>query len=100
MSDRRTEIVLKELSDCGVAISGGTSGIGLATAEAFVSAGVRRMALFGRNEARGAAAIAQLREIAPNAAIHFIQADCMSVESADAAVRGRRRPSSKASTCS
>lgn len=87
MSESRTEIVVKELSDCGVAISGGTSGIGLATAEAFVSAGVPRMALFGRNEARGAAAVAQLKEIAPDAAVHFIQADCVSAESADAAVR-------------
>lgn len=87
MSEPPAEIIVKELSDCGVAISGGTSGIGLATAEAFVSAGVPRVALFGRNSARGAAAVAQLEEIAPNAAVDFIQTDCMSVESAEAAVR-------------
>jgi 2-hydroxycyclohexanecarboxyl-CoA dehydrogenase len=57
----------------GVFITGGTSGIGLATAIAFAGAGVRRIAIIGRNAERGARAAKQIA--ASGAAVRFIQAD-------------------------
>jgi len=49
--------VSKPLEECAVVITGGTSGVGLATAHAFAEVGVTRLALIGRNHARGMAAI-------------------------------------------
>src|SRR5256885_15901786 len=43
-------------------ITGGAQGIGFAIAEQLVEEGCRRIALAGRNEDKGAAAVAQLRE--------------------------------------
>jgi NAD(P)-dependent dehydrogenase (short-subunit alcohol dehydrogenase family) len=54
-------------------VTGGTSGIGLATAIAFAEAGVRRIGLIGRNVERGIAAERQVA--AKGAAVRFIQAD-------------------------
>jgi NAD(P)-dependent dehydrogenase (short-subunit alcohol dehydrogenase family) len=65
----------RELADSGVVITGGTSGIGLAGARAFVVAGVRRVVLIGRNEARGAAACDRVRELAADARVEFVSAD-------------------------
>jgi NAD(P)-dependent dehydrogenase (short-subunit alcohol dehydrogenase family) len=56
-----------------VLITGGTSGIGLATALAFADAGARRIGLIGRNAERGAHA-AQL-VAATGATVRFIRAD-------------------------
>src|SRR5256885_15394784 len=42
-------------------ITGGAQGIGFAIAEQLVEEGCRRIALAGRNEEKGAAAVAQLR---------------------------------------
>jgi 2-hydroxycyclohexanecarboxyl-CoA dehydrogenase len=54
-------------------ITGGTSGIGLATAVAFADAGVKRIGLIGRNRERGSRAADQVA--AHGAAVSFIQAD-------------------------
>src|SRR2546429_5434352 len=43
-------------------VTGGAQGIGFAIAEQLVEEGCRRIALAGRNEDKGAAAVAQLRE--------------------------------------
>ncbi|HUS54386.1 MAG TPA: SDR family NAD(P)-dependent oxidoreductase [Thermohalobaculum sp.] len=59
-----------ELADQSVLIPGGTSGIGLACARAFVAAGAK-VCIVGRNTERGAAAAA---ELGPRAS--FIAADC------------------------
>ena len=56
-----------------VLITGGTSGIGLATAMAFAEAGVRRIGLIGRNTERGAHAAQQVG--ASGATVRFIGAD-------------------------
>ena len=56
-----------------VLITGGTSGIGLATAIAFAEAGARRIALIGRNAERGTEAVRQVA--ASGAAVRFVQAD-------------------------
>jgi NAD(P)-dependent dehydrogenase (short-subunit alcohol dehydrogenase family) len=61
-------------------VTGGTSGIGLATAIAFAEAGVRRIGLIGRNVERGIEAERQVA--AKGAAVRFIQADANYVEQA------------------
>jgi NAD(P)-dependent dehydrogenase (short-subunit alcohol dehydrogenase family) len=61
-------------------VTGGTSGIGLATAIAFAEAGVRRIGLIGRNVERGTEAERQVA--ARGAAVRFIQADANYVDQA------------------
>lgn len=75
------------LSECGVLITGGTSGVGLATAQQFAAAGVTRIGLIGRNAERGAAARKAVLERSPEAKIVFISADANQVEQAARAVR-------------
>src|SRR5882724_11581294 len=63
------------LTDSGVLITGGTSGIGLASAIAFAAAGVRRIGIIGRNVERGEKARAEVLKKSPNAKVEFIAAD-------------------------
>jgi NAD(P)-dependent dehydrogenase (short-subunit alcohol dehydrogenase family) len=65
----------KELNDSVVLISGGTSGVGLAAAKQFASAGARKIVLVGRNEARGEDARGQLLSDYPKAQVEYFQAD-------------------------
>ena len=65
----------KPLEDCAVVITGGTSGVGLATAHAFAEAGVTRLALIGRNHARGMAAVQSMAEAHPKATTFLLSAD-------------------------
>ena len=67
--------VPKSLADSAVIITGGTSGVGLASALQFAAAGTRRIALVGRNPDRGAAAAAAVAARAPEAIVRFIAAD-------------------------
>jgi NAD(P)-dependent dehydrogenase (short-subunit alcohol dehydrogenase family) len=62
--------VVKPLDECTVFISGGSSGIGLASARAFAKAGVRRIAIFGRNAERGDAAAASVQALGANCTFH------------------------------
>ena len=64
------------LPECGVLITGGTSGVGLATAIQFVEAGVARIAVNGRNPERGEAARQAILARAPGAKVEFIAGDC------------------------
>jgi 2-hydroxycyclohexanecarboxyl-CoA dehydrogenase len=64
----------KPFSECAVVILGGTAGVGLATAAAFAKQG-SRLVLLGRNVERGEAAIARVRERAPEADVQFIRVD-------------------------
>lgn len=73
--------------DSAVVIAGGTSGVGLASALAFVDAGVRRLALLARNESRGEAACRRVAERCPDANVVFIAADAGESNHADAAIR-------------
>jgi NAD(P)-dependent dehydrogenase (short-subunit alcohol dehydrogenase family) len=64
------------LSAAGVAILGGTAGVGLEAAAQFAEAG-SRVVLFGRNAERGAAACAACRSRVPAAEVSFVLLDAM-----------------------
>lgn len=64
-------------------ITGGTSGIGLATAEAFLKKGAK-VVIAGRNPERGAAAEAELKKVSPD--VVFLQTDTSSEEGVKALV--------------
>jgi 2-hydroxycyclohexanecarboxyl-CoA dehydrogenase len=65
-----------QLKDASVLITGGTSGVGLATAIAFARAGVPRIGINGRDAARGARARAAVLAQAPQARVEFFPGDC------------------------
>lgn len=69
-----------------VLIAGGTAGVGLATARAFAQAGVKKIALVGRNKERGAAAVATLSEAFSGTYSTFISADANKAEQVQRAV--------------
>jgi 2-hydroxycyclohexanecarboxyl-CoA dehydrogenase len=81
----------RTLADSALIIAGGTAGVGLATAHAFAAAGTRRIALIGRNPERGAAALAAVRERAPNAQVIFLPADGGNLEQATRAIAEAHR---------
>ena len=74
----------RAISEQAVLIPGGTSGIGLACARAFLAEGAR-VAIAGRNAERGERAAAKL---GPGA--RFIRADCTRAEEAQAMVEAAR----------
>lgn len=57
------ELQSDNLAQSGVLISGGSSGVGLATALAFAVAGVPKIAITGRNPERGQSAAERVREV-------------------------------------
>jgi 2-hydroxycyclohexanecarboxyl-CoA dehydrogenase len=75
----------KSLRDSAVLITGGTSGVGLATALRFATAGVTRIALIGRNEERGRSARQAVVEQSPDTQVEFIAADANDAAQATAA---------------
>ena len=64
------------LSAAGVAILGGTAGVGLEAAVQFAEAGAR-VVLFGRNVERGTAACAACRARVPGAQVNFVVVDAV-----------------------
>lgn len=79
-AEERSAPLVRDHADSAVLISGGTSGVGLASALAFADAGVRRIALLGRNPERGEAARARVAAHCPAAQIEFVAADASAVE--------------------
>lgn len=77
----------KPLSDKFALVYGGTGGIGLACAEAFMAAGVSGLAVVGRTQERGQAALKRLRAAGHDCELRFIQADAAQVDGAETAVR-------------
>jgi NAD(P)-dependent dehydrogenase (short-subunit alcohol dehydrogenase family) len=76
------QIKARPLNDCSVLITGGTSGVGLATAIQFALAGTLKITINGRNVERGEAARLQVLERAPSAQVYFVAGDCNSPEGA------------------
>ena len=76
----------KSLEDSAVMIVGGTSGVGLASARAFLEQGCTKIAILGRTASRGEEAVQALRADFPKAGISFIQADANNVEQGKNAV--------------
>jgi NAD(P)-dependent dehydrogenase (short-subunit alcohol dehydrogenase family) len=74
----------RPLTECRVLITGGTSGVGLATAIRFAEAGCAAIAIAGRNAERGEAALRKVREQVPQAPVHFFAGDCNRPDSATA----------------
>lgn len=68
-------MIVRELNESGVAITGGTSGVGLAAAQRFLEAGVTRVVLLGRNQERGQSARESVRGDWPDAQIEFVAVD-------------------------
>jgi 2-hydroxycyclohexanecarboxyl-CoA dehydrogenase len=68
-------MVARTYAEGRLLVAGGTSGTGLATAEAFARAGVRAITLVGRNAERGETARARLLSGFPDAEVHFVSAD-------------------------
>lgn len=75
----------RPFSDCSVVITGGTSGVGLASAIALAEAGVPRIALVGRDQQRGADALGMLLADAPEVEAEFLPCDASDPEQAEAA---------------
>jgi 2-hydroxycyclohexanecarboxyl-CoA dehydrogenase len=67
--------VVRPLAESVVVVAGGTSGIGLEAAAQLAEAGVRRLALVGRDLGRGEAAVAAVWERAPGADVRYLRAD-------------------------
>jgi NAD(P)-dependent dehydrogenase (short-subunit alcohol dehydrogenase family) len=65
----------RPLSDSAVVITGGTSGVGLASAQALAAAGVERFALIGRNHERGEAARGAVLGAHPGIQVEFLAYD-------------------------
>ncbi len=72
------------LAGAGVAILGGTAGVGLAAAAQFAAAG-SRLVLLGRDAERGAAACAACLALVPNAQVSFVPVDALDPLAAAAA---------------
>jgi 2-hydroxycyclohexanecarboxyl-CoA dehydrogenase len=85
MADDRP-ITVRNLGDSGVAITGGTSGVGLAAARRLAEAGVRRIVLMGRNEERGLAARQSVLAGTPDAQVEFVTVDAADATDATRAV--------------
>jgi 2-hydroxycyclohexanecarboxyl-CoA dehydrogenase len=62
-------------ADTRIVITGGTSGVGLATAVAFAQAGAARMVLVGRNAERGKKAVDRVSRVSAAADPSFVGAD-------------------------
>ncbi|MET0659992.1 MAG: SDR family oxidoreductase [Steroidobacteraceae bacterium] len=78
--------IVRKLDESAVLVSGGTSGIGLASAIRFAESGVQRIAIMGRNAERGDAARKRVLECAPKAQVEYIRADAGNATSAEEAV--------------
>ena len=71
MSDK-PDVLVRELTDSYILITGGTSGIGLQDAREFAKNGAPKIAINGRHEGRGKAAIEALEKEFPGQLFLFI----------------------------
>lgn len=80
----------RELTESFAVITGGTSGVGLATAMQLAGAGVPGIALVGRNVERGEAAAASVRDRFPSCETLFVSGDINEPAGARAACEAAR----------
>jgi NAD(P)-dependent dehydrogenase (short-subunit alcohol dehydrogenase family) len=73
-----------DLTETSALITGGTSGVGLATAIMLATAGVPRIAVNGRNVERGEKARQAVLAKAPGADVIFVAGDCNELDQATA----------------
>ena len=66
---------LAPLAECAVLIAGGTSGVGLASAIRFAQAGVKKILIMGRDNARGDKAREAVLSAYPAVDVHFVAGD-------------------------
>lgn len=78
------------IDQASVLITGGTSGVGLATAIQFAEAGAPRIGINGRNAERGEAARQAVLKYAPKADVRFFAGDCNTLEGAKAVCDGAK----------
>lgn len=78
--------LVRDYADAAVLIAGGTSGVGLATAHAFATAGVRRIALLSRSPERGERARQEVADRCPEAHVLFVPLDATDPDQVQAAV--------------
>lgn len=76
------KIAVYPFAESGALITGGTSGVGLATAIRLARAGIRSLGIVGRNAERGETARQAILAAAPGANVHFIQGDANVIEQA------------------
>ena len=69
------EVLVRNLDDSYVLITGGTSGIGFASAQKFAESGTPKIAINGRNEERGMVALDKLRKSWPKTEFKLVLAD-------------------------
>jgi 2-hydroxycyclohexanecarboxyl-CoA dehydrogenase len=75
------------LSEARVLISGGTAGVGLATARRFAALGARHVTINGRTPERGEKARDAIAQAFPDCKVHFVAADSCKTEEAIELVR-------------
>ncbi|MHA6766077.1 SDR family NAD(P)-dependent oxidoreductase [Sphingobium ummariense] len=75
---------VKRINECTVFVTGGTSGIGLATAIAFAEAGAPHVAIMGRDAGRGETA--RGRVAAAGSSVSYHQADVRSQKDVEAGI--------------
>jgi NAD(P)-dependent dehydrogenase (short-subunit alcohol dehydrogenase family) len=80
-----TEVTVKSLDESRVALVGGTSGVGLATARQLAAVNVAHLVLLGRDPQRGAAAVGGLTADHPGVPVEFVAVDSTDVASVEAA---------------
>lgn len=68
-------MIIRDFADCTALVTGSSGGIGLEIAAQLAEAGVRRLAVNGRDEARGAAARDAVLARAPECDVRFVRAD-------------------------
>ena len=80
-------VAVYSFADSGALITGGTSGVGLATAIRFAKSGVRAIGIVGRNAERGETARQAILAASPGANVHFIQGDANDMDQATRVIK-------------
>src|ERR1700677_2463455 len=75
IDSRRRIVIVRKLTDCTALVTGSRSGIGFEIAAQLAEAGVGRLYINGRDEARGAQAVTAINQRAPLCDVRFHAAD-------------------------